>query len=136
MRSSCFLLAGTLCIVLAACGGNDDARALQQARDAMAATLPTAHVEDLVIESVSIEGDALVQVIRSPEGNAIKTREHPRFEELRQDEQDDLRLLCAHPALEPLLGTDVRLARRFVDREDNVFFEVGMPASACGATPP
>ncbi|TDK22703.1 hypothetical protein E2F46_13145 [Luteimonas aestuarii] len=134
MRSGCFL-AGMLCSLLAACGG-DDARALQQARDAMAATLPAAHVEDLVIESVSIEGDALVQVIRSPGGNAIKTREHPRFEELRQDEQDDLRLLCAHPALERLLDSDVRLARRFLDREDNVFFEVEMPASACGATPP
>lgn len=118
--------------ILAACSGGDTDRALRQAHDEIAATLPVTYVEDLVIESVSIEGDALVQRVRSPEGDAHKTREHPRFEELRQAEQDDLYLLCALPAIQSLAGTDARLVRRFVDRDDQMFFEVEMPARACG----
>lgn len=128
----CFLLAGGL-PVLAACGTGDTDRALQQARDGIAATLPATHVEDLVIESVAIEGDALVQLVRSPEGNALKTRDHPRFGELRQAEQDDMRTFCALPAIQPLAGTDARLVRRFVDRDDNLFFEVELRASECGS---
>ena len=136
MRTDLRLPLCALCLpLLAACGADHTRQALQQARDAMAATLPAPYVEDLVIESVSIEGDALVQHVRSPEGNALKTRGHPRFEELRQAEQDDLHLLCALPAIQPLAGTDARLVRRFVDREGNVFFEVELPARTCGGTP-
>jgi hypothetical protein len=122
-------------LLLAACAGGDRDRALQQARDGVAATLPATHVEDLVIESVAVEGDALVQLVRSPAGNAARTREHPRFEELRQAEQDDMRTLCALPAIQPLTTTDARLVRRFVDREDNVFFEVELRAGECGTVP-
>jgi hypothetical protein len=119
-------------LLLAACAADDPDLALQQARDEIAATLPASHVEDLVIESVTVEGDALVQLVRSPAGNAARTREHPRFDELRQAEQDDMRTLCALPAIQPLVATDARLVRRFVDREDNVFFEVELRARECG----
>lgn len=116
--------------LLAACGG-DDARALQQARDALAADLPSPYFEDLVVESVTVEGDALVQLVRSPAGRAGPTRASPRFDELRQSEQDALVELCAEPAIAALSATDARLVRRFVDREDGVFFEVEMPARDC-----
>jgi hypothetical protein len=124
-----------LATVLAGCGADRDHRALREARDAMAATLPAPYVEDLVIESVSIEGDALVQRVRSPEGRAAATRDHPRFDELRQGEQEDLYLLCTHPAVQSLAGTGARVVRRFVDRDDAVFFEVELRARECAGRP-
>ena len=69
--------------------------------------------------------------MRSPAGRAGPTRASPRFDELRQSEQDALVELCGHPAIAPLADTDARLLRRFVDREDDVFFEVEMPARDC-----
>ena len=41
-------------------GCQDTPRALQQARDTLARTLPAPYFEDLVTESVSVEGDRLV----------------------------------------------------------------------------
>ena len=122
--------ASALLLALAACG-SPDGGALQQARDSIAATLPEPYFEDLVIESVMVEDGALVQLVRSPGGSAAAMHAHPRFEELRQSEQDALAELCASPAIAPLAATDARLVRRFVDRESDVFFEVEMPASAC-----
>ncbi len=122
--------ASALLLALAACGSPDSV-ALQQARDSIAATLPEPYFEDLVIESVAVEGSALVQLVRSPEGSAAAIRAHPRFEELRQSEQDALPDLCASPAIAPLAATGARLVRRFIDREGDVFFEVEMPAHAC-----
>lgn len=127
------LIACCLPLALAACG-QDDA-ALRQARDTLAAGLPEPYFEDLVVESVLVEGDALVQLVRSPEGKADATRAHPRFEELREAEQEALVDLCAVPAIAPLVATDARLVRRFVDREDGVFFEVEMPAGDCAQAP-
>jgi len=122
-----------LALLLSACG-SDEGRALQQARDALAAGLPQPYFEDLVVESVTVEGDALVQLVRSPAGRAGPTRASPRFDELRQSEQDALVDLCAQPAVATLAATDARLVRRFVDREDGVFFEVEMPARDCAGS--
>ena len=122
-----------LALLLSACG-SDEGRALQQARDALAAGLPQPYFEDLVVESVTVEGDALVQLVRSPAGRAGPTRASPRFDELRQSEQDALVELCAQPAVATLVATDARLVRRFVDREDGVFFEVEMPARDCAGS--
>ena len=119
-----------LALLLAACG-SDDARVLQHARDALATDLPRPYFEDLVVESVTVEGDALVQLVRSPAGRAGPTRASPRFDELRQSEQDALAELCAEAAIVARATTDARLVRRFVDREDGVFFEVEMPARDC-----
>ncbi len=123
------LAACAAALAVAACGRSDDA--LREAREALAADLPAPYFEDLVIESVSVEGDALVQLVRSPEGKADATRAHPRFGELRQSEQAALSELCAIPAIAPLAATDARLVRRFVDRQGGVFFEVEMPAREC-----
>lgn len=123
------LIACCLPLAVAACG--QDGAALRQARDALATGLPEPYFEDLVIEAVLVEGDALVQLVRSPEGRAEATRQHPRFEELREAEQEALVDLCAVPAIAPLVATDARLVRRFVDREGGVFFEVEMPAGDC-----
>ena len=35
----------------------------------------------------------------------------------------------------PLLDTEAVLVRRFVDREDVLFFEVALPARACASPP-
>ena len=117
--------------VLASC--QPAGHGLQEARDAIAATLPAPYFEDLVTESATIEGNALVLLVRSPEGNAAKTREHPEFEFLQQSEQDEMRGLCALAAIRPLASTDAVLVRRFVDRDDGVFFEVRLPARECAA---
>ena len=63
-------------------GCQDTPRALQQARDTLARTLPAPYFEDLVTESVSVEGDRLVLLVRSPTGDADKTRQVPGFDAL------------------------------------------------------
>ncbi len=126
------ILGGAL--ALAACsGGTTTKQSLAQVQAKLAATLPKPYVEDLVIVSVAVEGNALVEVIRSPLGTAAKTRENPRFNELRQAEEGELRSWCSDPAIQPLLKTDAALKRRFVDRNGGVFFEVEMAARACPA---
>lgn len=124
-------------LTLVGCGtGDSTQQALSQAQVKLAATLPKPYVEDLVIESVKIEGAALVEVIRSPLGTAAKTRENPRFDELRQAEEFSLRSWCSDPLIQPLLKTDAVLKRRFVDRKGGVFFEVELPARNCPSTTP
>lgn len=121
-------------LALAACnGGNPTKQTLAQVQAKLAATLPKPYIEDLMIESVAVEGTALVEVIRSPLGTATKTRENPRFNELRQAEEMELRDWCRDPAIQPLFETDAALTRRFVDRNGGVFFEVTMAARACSA---
>lgn len=121
------LLAGVL--ALGAC--QDTRPALEQARAQIAATLPAAYFEDLVTESVTLEGDRLVLLVRSPEGDADRTREQPQFKDLRQSEQDEMESLCVLAAIEPLIATDAVLVRRFVDRHDKPFFEVELRAAEC-----
>ncbi len=106
-------------------------RNLQDARDAIAATLPAPYFEDLVTESARVEGHRLVLLVRSPEGDAAKTRQQRQFEELRESEQQQMHGLCALPAIRPLLDTDAILVRRFVDRKGGVFFETELPARDC-----
>lgn len=65
-------------------GCQDTRRALQQARDTLARTLPAPYFEDLVTESVSVEGNRLALLVRSPTGDADKTRQVPGFDALRQ----------------------------------------------------
>lgn len=121
--------------VLAFAGCADRLDPMQDARAKIAATLPAPYFEDLVTESASIEGDRLVLLVRSPAGSAAKTREAPGFDALKDSEQAALRDLCGRPEILPLIDSDAVLVRRFVDREDALFFEVALPARAC-ATPP
>jgi len=121
--------------VLAFAGCADPRDPVQDAQTKIAATLPAPYFEDLVTESVSVEGDRLVLLVRSPAGSAAKTREAPGFDALKDSEQAALRDLCGRPEILPLIDSDAVLVRRFVDREDALFFEVALPARAC-ATPP
>ncbi len=118
-----------IALMLSGCTMPDPA--VDKAREQIAATLPAPYFEDLVTESVATSGKRLVFIVRSPEGDADKTRENPDFELLRQSEQDEMRELCTLPAIHPLIETDVILVRRFVDRRDKVFFEVALPAREC-----
>lgn len=116
-------------LAIAACQRTQPA--LQAAHEAIAATLPAPYVEDLVTESARLDGHRLVLVIRSPEGTAAATRDDPRFDELRDSEARQMHELCALPSIRPLIGTGAVLVRRFVDRNDGVFFEVELPARDC-----
>lgn len=116
-------------LVLSGCV--DTQAQLQQARTKIAATLPAPYFEDLVTEAVEIDGDRLVLRVRSPAGDAAKTREAVGFDTLKESEQFALRELCALPAIMPLTDTDAILVRRFVDRHDAVFFDVELPAREC-----
>ena len=128
-----FLPALLAVVALAGCGARPDA--LEAARDALGANLPEPYFEDLVTESAIIEGRRLVLLVRSPEGDADRTRQHPRFELLRQSEQDEMPQLCALPPVQALAGTDVVLVQRFVDRHDKTFFETTLPARECAPPP-
>ena len=108
---------------------------LETARAAAASTLPAPYLDGLVTESVSVDGERLVFLVRSPDGNAEKTRTHPKFGDLRESEQQAMTELCALPALQPLIDTDAVLVRRFVDRADVLFFELTLPARECPAPP-
>lgn len=118
---------------LVACQGpaQDPTPALADARAAIATGLPAAYFEDLVTESVLVEGHQLVLVVRSPAGDAAATRAHPQFALLRQTEQDAMHQACALPGVAALAGTDAVLVRRFIDPRDAVFFEVSLPARDC-----
>ncbi|HEY1035796.1 MAG TPA: hypothetical protein VGE09_12530 [Pseudoxanthomonas sp.] len=108
---------------------------LETARAETASTLPSPYLDGLVTESVAVEGDRLVFLVRSPDGDAEKTRAHPRFRALRESEQQAMTELCALPAMQPLIGTDAVLVRRFVDRDGALFFESILPARECAAPP-
>ncbi len=134
LRHVSIVLVSTIA-ALAFAGCSDSRHSVQEARTRIAATLPAPYFEDLVTESVSVEGDRLVLWVRSPAGSATKTREAPGFDALKDSEQAALRDLCGRPEIVPLVDTDAVLVRRFVDREDALFFEVALPARAC-ANPP
>ena len=119
--------------MLGGCGSTD--AQLQTAKAKIAATLPAPYFEDLVTESVQVDGDRLMLKIRSPAGDAARTREADGFDALKESEQHALRELCAQPAILPLIDTDAILVRRFVDQRDAVFFDVELPAREC-LTPP
>ena len=118
-------------VVLAGC--QDTQARLETARAAAAVPLPAPYFDGLVTESVAVEGERLVFVIRSPEGDAEKTRTHPKFRALRDSEQQAMSQLCASPAVQPLLDTGAVLVRRFIDRHGRLFFELTLPARECPA---
>jgi len=130
LRPFCATPAAVIALVML--GGCADTEAqLQSARAKIAATLPAPYFEDLVTESVGVDGNRLVLQVRSPAGSAAKTREAPAFDALEQSERMALRELCGEPAIAPLIDTDAVLVRRFVDRDDAVFFTVELPAREC-----
>ena len=120
-------------IALAGCQGTQ-AR-LETARAAIASTLPAPYLDGLVTESVAVEGERLVFVVRTPEGDAGSLQAHPKFTALRESEQREMPNLCVQPALQPLAGTDAVLVRRFVDRHNVLIFELTLPARECPAPP-
>lgn len=134
LRTVSPLLVATGAVLMLAGCTNTQAR-LQQAQAKIAATLPAPYYEDLVTEAVEIDGNRLVMRIRSPAGDAARTREAAGFDMLRQSEQRALYELCALPEIAPLLDTDAILVRRFVDPKDAPFFDVELAARAC-STPP
>ena len=103
------------------------------ARDTANKQFPLAYRDGLSVESAHVEGNTLVLLIRNPEGEAAKVREHPLYGELMQGEQDAMQELCAWPALRPLHGSEARVTRRFVDRNDDLFFETTLAISDCPA---
>nr|WP_298132571.1 hypothetical protein [uncultured Pseudoxanthomonas sp.] len=134
LRTVSPLLVATGAVLMLAGCTNTQAR-LQQAQAKIAATLPAPYYEDLVTEAVEVDGNRLVMHIRSPSGDAAKTREAVGFDLLKQSEQRALYELCTLPEIAPLLDTDAILVRRFVDPKDAPFFDVELPARAC-STPP
>ena len=133
VRTSCIALATAIALLLGGCV--DTEAQLQTARTKIAATLPAPYFEDLVTEAVDVDGERLVLRVRSPAGDAIKTREAAGFDSLKQSEQRALYDLCALPEIAPLIGSDAVLVRRFVDRNDALFFEVQLPARECTSPP-
>jgi hypothetical protein len=127
------LVPATALLALAGCV--DTQGRLQDAEAKIAATLPAPYFEDLVTEAVAIDGDRLVLRVRSPAGDAVKTREAVGFDRLKQSEQRALYDLCALPEIAPLIDSDAVLVRRFIDRNDALFFEVQLPARECSSPP-
>ena len=136
LRSSliALLAASTLVVLPTGCAPQPPLnQQLTTARDTASKQLPLPYRDGLSVESALVEGDTLVLLIRNPEGEAAKVREHPRYGELVQAEQDAMQELCTWPALRPLLGSDAVVMRRFVDRHDDVFFETALPIKNCPA---
>lgn len=133
VRTSCIALAPVIALLLGGC--SDTEAQLQTARTKIAAILPAPYFEDLVTEAVDVDGERLVLRIRSPAGDAVKTREAAGFDSLKQSEQRAMYDLCALPEIAPLIDSDAVLVRRFVDRNDALFFEVQLPARECTSPP-
>ena len=131
---SILLAATTLAILATGCAPQPALKQqLTTARDTANKQFPLPYRDGLSVESAEVEDDTLVLLIRNPEGEAAKVREHPRYGELVQAEQDAMQELCTWPALRPLLGSDAVVMRRFVDRHDGVFFETALPIKNCPA---
>ena len=132
--STALLLATTLAVLPSGCAPQPALKQLlATTRDTANKQLPIPYRDGLSVESAHVEGDALVLLVRNPQGEAATVRKHPRYGELVQDEQDAMLDLCAWPALRPLHGTEAVLMRRFVDRNDGVFFETRLPIKDCPA---
>ena len=132
--STALLLATTLAVLPSGCAPQPALKQLlTTARDTANKQFPIPFRDGLSVESAHVEGDALVLLVRNPEGEAAAVREHPRYGELVQGEQDAMQDLCTWPALRPLHGTEAVLMRRFVDRNDGVFFETRLPIKDCPA---
>ena len=128
------LAAATLAILATGCTPQPALKQqLTTARDTANKQFPLAYRDGLSVESAQVEGDTLVLLIRNPEGEAEKVQQHPRYGELVQAEQDAMQELCTWPALRPLLGSEALVTRRFVDRNDGVFFETTLPMKNCPA---
>ena len=130
------LVAATLAMFSTGCAPQPALKQLlTTARETANKQFPLPYRDGLSVESAQIEDGTLVLLIRAPEGEAEKVRQHPLYSELLQGEQDAMQELCAWPALRPLLGSDARVTRRFVDRNDDVFFETTLPIKNCPAPP-
>ena len=132
--STALLLATTLAVLPSGCAPQPALKQLlTTARDTANKQFPIPYRDGLSVESAHVEGNTLVLLIRNPEGEAAKVREHPLYGELMQGEQDAMQELCAWPALRPLHGSEARVTRRFVDRNDDLFFETTLAISDCPA---
>ncbi|MGV8960011.1 MAG: hypothetical protein ACOH1V_06455 [Stenotrophomonas sp.] len=118
--------------LLAACGTGALADAQRQAITTFGKDLPAPYRDGLVTDSIHRHGRDLVLVVRFPDATVAMAKAKPDlFRALRQDEQGAMRELCQVTALAPVLAAGGGLRRRFVDADNQLFFDTTLAAADC-----
>jgi|GEM_PF-5498786 len=91
--------------------------------------LPREYAPGLRLEAVHFEGQDLVMTIRSLGRNVADAG--PELQQVAQGEKALMLPLCDNGDVIYLLARGVTLKRRFVDRQDRIFFEITLASADC-----
>jgi hypothetical protein len=94
--------------------------------------LPRDYGDGLVLERIGVEGRTIVMVMRS-QGMTLEAaaRDPASFAAARQEEAARLLTFCGNPEFRLVLDEGVVITRRFLDRNDQRFFDVSVSAAEC-----
>lgn len=94
-------------------------------------TLPKPYVDGLVIERAHVAGDRLVLDIRIPD-TRLASLDPEKIPVIRAQEQSDLLVqTCDDPQLRPLMDGGTAIARRFLDQDRQLIFEIAATTTDC-----
>jgi len=111
--------------------------ALAETAADMQKALPQPFAPGLVLEKVAVERRVLVFTIRSTKVHAQQARENlAALGRIRELEQNEMNSLCDNPRMKTIFANGAGAARRFIDTDGKVFFEVSLSAETCRTHPP
>lgn len=100
------------------------------------ADLPRDLGDGLVLERLDVEGRTIVMTMRSRGMTLAEAARDPAlFARVKLDEQARLLSLCRNPDFALVLDEGVVITRRFLDRDDQRFFDVSVAAADCAQNP-
>ena len=132
------LIAGVVLLVAVAgvlqwrhTGGVSGADALKRAADKANLTLPRPYVNGLVFEHAHVVGDRLVTDVYIPDIRLAQLDQKKLPMIHRQEQGDLIESACADPEQRALLRDKAQVARRFLDQEHKLIFEIAASEADC-----
>ncbi|HEU0152882.1 MAG TPA: cadherin repeat domain-containing protein [Arenimonas sp.] len=100
------------------------------------ADLPRDLGDGLVLERMDVEGRNIIMTMRSRGMTLAEAARDPAlFAQVKLDEQARLLSLCRNADFALVLDEGVVITRRFLDRENQRFFDVSVAAADCASNP-
>ncbi|GAB2504046.1 cadherin repeat domain-containing protein [Arenimonas alkanexedens] len=100
------------------------------------ADLPRDLGDGLVLERMDVEGRTIVMTMRSRAMTLAEAARNPAlFAQVKLDEQARLLSLCRNADFALVLDEGVVITRRFLDRDNQRFFDVSVSANDCAQNP-
>ena len=100
------------------------------------ADLPRDLGDGLVLERMAVEGRTLLMTMRAQRMTLAEAARDPAlFARVKQEEQARLLSLCRNADFALVLDEGVVITRRFLDRNDQRFFDVSVAAADCANHP-